>query len=304
MNKINLVLLEDDWTSFTSSYLESLFKEYFNYSIYNNDITYNKKSTLFIVSDRVDQQLLLTIKDKGYKIAIDNLWNGPLVRDRPSRLGYYQISNLNWFWYNDCMWYKSLGYNTYVPHKTYNKIALMPLSRIKYERKLLIDGLENLLDEFIYSYGTARLPDDFSDLTNASHYFNPKWYDDTYFSIVAETNVMHLDPYILLTEKTFKPMAFYHPLLLVAQPNALGYLKSLGFETFNNIFDESYDTENNNHLRINKVIEQVKNFNKQPYDKLTIEKLTHNHNLFFDFKQVNTRIINEIIEPILEYAET
>jgi hypothetical protein len=134
-------------------------------------------------------------------------------------------------------------------------------------------------------------------------YFNPIWYDSTAFSIVAETTVSCSDP-LFITEKTFKPIAFKHPFIIFGQTGVLKYLKELGFETFENIFDESYDTIVDVQDRISQLINQINNYKHKNYDALTLAKLKHNKELFFNKKIVKDRIVKEIINPMLEYAET
>jgi hypothetical protein len=70
------------------------------------------------------------------------------------------------------------------------------------------------------------------------------------------------------------------------------------------LFDENYDTELNWHQRLDCLVKNVSEFKKQPYDMLTQQKIQHNHALFFDHA-VSCKYINEqIIEPLLNYAET
>jgi len=109
-----------------------------------------------------------------------------------------------------------------------------------------------------------------------------------------------LTPFI--TEKTFKTMAFQHPLLVFGCVKTLEHLHNLGFETFDNIFDESYDLILNADDRLKLIIENVKNFNYQAYDQLTRDKLKHNQNLFYNQSLVEHRLLDEIITPIQEYA--
>ena len=45
-------------------------------------------------------------------------------------------------------------------------------------------------------------------------------------------------------------------------------------------------------------------FKKQPLDAVTLAKIQHNHQRFFDQVLVTHRIQQEIINPILEYANT
>jgi hypothetical protein len=79
----------------------------------------------------------------------------------------------------------------------------------------------------------------------------------TYFSIVSETFCIdnpddmflapcaggepHMDGYGF-TEKTFRPLACYHPFVLIGRANMLKRLRALGFKTFSPWIDESYDT--------------------------------------------------------------
>jgi hypothetical protein len=64
-----------------------------------------------------------------------------------------------------------------------------------------------------------------------------------------------------LTEKTFKAIALEMPFILVASAGSLAYLREYGFRTFADIFDESYDLETNDILRIEKVAQVLKDLN-------------------------------------------
>jgi hypothetical protein len=63
-----------------------------------------------------------------------------------------------------------------------------------------------------------------------------KLYEDSYFSIVSETcffeNVGRA-----FTEKTFKPILYKHPFILIAHPNSLELLRSLGYRNFHPFID-------------------------------------------------------------------
>ena len=63
----------------------------------------------------------------------------------------------------------------------------------------------------------------------------------TDISVVLET--VAADTKIHLTEKTLRPIACGHPLMLIAGPGSLDYLRSYGFKTFSPWIDESYDRE-------------------------------------------------------------
>jgi hypothetical protein len=295
--KITLIINDSDFTILHSLYLEPIFNEYFDTVRYDADATYSKNSIVVTNCLNVDQWY----KHLNCKIIVDNMWEEVI----PTNISSHIWTNKNWFWYNESLWYNDLGYHNYIPKKTYKKTALMPMNMHCYHRELLFNALKPYLDQFIYSYASRGilLPDGGDpNSANWQRFFNRQWYDDTHFSIVAETRA--IESGLFITEKTFKPIAFFHPFMILGQPTILSYLHSQGFETFNNIFDESYDTDDNIISRVTKIVDNVKSFRQVEYDNITRDKLEHNHNLFFNKKLVIDKIIKEIIEPTLEYAET
>ena len=96
-----------------------------------------------------------------------------------------------------------------------------------------------------------------AELVSDMHNFFTKkdiWLD-TYFSIVSETSVNEYSTFI--TEKTVRPMIYYHPFIVWGNPNTLSYLRSIGFETFPEFFDESYDSVYNEKDRLNIILDNV-----------------------------------------------
>lgn len=296
MSKITLITHSTDFISIKSSYLQPIFLEYFNIVEFDPTVTYDKNS--IIVTNCLNKNNWH--KDLNYKIIVDNLWE----ERQPVNFNSHVWINKNWFWYNEALWYIELGYNNYTPLKTYNKLALMPMRLHRPHRDQLFHAMAPYLDQLIYSYNAREifLPNDSDEKSGSwQRFFNRQWYDDTYFSLVAETTVTSGE--IFITEKTFKPIAYQHPFLILGQPKILDYLRSQGFETYNNIFDESYDDEYALDKRLEKIINNVKEFNQIPYDAMTLEKLRHNQTLFFNKELIIEKIRKEIIEPTLEYAE-
>jgi hypothetical protein len=126
-----------------------------------------------------------------------------------------------------------------------------------------------------------------------------KLYEESYFSITTETLFYEAGNYI--SEKTFKPFQHLHPFILIGRPGVLKYLQSLGFKTFGDYWDESYDDIEDNSLRMQKLLGVIKtliNKTNEEWDKLNKELkpiLIHNRNnlLSFDVKKVgNTYIKN------------
>lgn len=118
-------------------------------------------------------------------------------------------------------------------------------------------------------------------------------YEKSYFSLVTETGMDH---YLRVTEKTFKPIANYHPFIIIGCHGTLEYLRSLGYQTFPELFNESYDQETNIPKRLLMVVDQVEKFvnlSKEEKDKKyqqVHQKVLHNANLFFNVLPESNRL--------------
>ena len=76
-------------------------------------------------------------------------------------------------------------------------------------------------------------------------------YDTSLINIVTET--YFFNKIIHITEKTYKPIAFMQPFILVAAAGSLQHIKDMGFKTFGNFWDESYDQELDDKQRFRKI---------------------------------------------------
>jgi hypothetical protein len=315
--RLNLLHHPDDPTGFTHSYHKNFMARHFNMVQHEPGQTYNKTDTFLVVNEAKlcypnASYWYRPFQQQGFKIVVDNLWEYKgqyKVQFPPEDLpGTHVAQCVNWFWYGESIWYKTDGTHNYIPNKQYKKLALMPINLDKPHRREMVIQFSEFLDSIIWSYASyGRTLHNDTDLLPsgqpASRHFNPEWYDDTYFSIVAESK--YEDWYdMFLTEKTFKPIAYYHPMVIMGQAGALAYLQSQGFETFSNLFDESYDSEPDWVRRVSKIKQAIKDFEPVEYDQLTKQKLQHNHNLFFNTALVEQRIVDEVINPIYEYVST
>jgi hypothetical protein len=299
--KIDLVLRPNEFTSFTSFYLEEFWRRYFNISLYDSQKTYDKNRTLFAVWwMNVDTDpWVKDMQSQGYKIVVDNLWERRTYRD-----DFYWIEHKYSMGWNESLWWEALGYSTYYPQKNLEYIALLQLRLQKPERDCIVDSFDALLPKILWSYLSRGklLPND-ADMNDPSvqRYMHESWYNTTYCSVVTES-FQHGD--IHISEKSYKPLAYYHPFMVLGCPGTLQSLKEAGFETFNNLFDESYDTIDNFESRLKIVKSNLENIDLKDYDKLTLDKLEHNHNHFFNKARTLELIEKEIIIPLIEYAET
>jgi hypothetical protein len=89
-----------------------------------------------------------------------------------------------------------------------------------------------------------------------------------------------------LTEKTFKPIALGMPFIIVGTQGSLRYLRSYGFKTFGDLWDESYDDEPDDVKRIEKIAQVLKMLDgleehRQDIFKSAHEIIEHNWNHFY-----------------------
>lgn len=90
-----------------------------------------------------------------------------------------------------------------------------------------------------------------------------------------------------ITEKTFKAIALEMPFVLVAPAHSLEYMRSYGFKTFDGIFDESYDLETDDILRVEKVTRLLKDLDnlncqeRQQIHRACIPIVEHNFRHFY-----------------------
>jgi hypothetical protein len=130
----------------------------------------------------------------------------------------------------------------------------------------------------------------------------------TRVSVVLETVVDSTK--IHLTEKILRPIACAHPFVLAAGPGALKYLRSYGFRTFSNFWDESYDEETDTLLRLQKIIttmKQIQNLSPDEWQKIKCIA-EHNQRHFFSEEFINqvtkelTHNLNQAVDFCIENA--
>lgn len=86
------------------------------------------------------------------------------------------------------------------------------------------------------------------------------YWQNSFASVVCETVFGdNNDP--VITEKTLKPLAYGQPLLLLACNGALALLQNLGFQTFSDVIDESYDSITSPQMRLEHVLREIKRLN-------------------------------------------
>lgn len=87
-------------------------------------------------------------------------------------------------------------------------------------------------------------------------YVYPRQYQDTWFSLVAETVFEY--PWSFRTEKIYKPILAGHPFIAAANYGFYRDLRDIGFMSYNNIIDESFDLIVDNQKRLDRIVHEVR----------------------------------------------
>jgi hypothetical protein len=95
-----------------------------------------------------------------------------------------------------------------------------------------------------------------------------KSYRNSFCGVINETRFAQ--PFGYFSEKTLTAINSKLPIIVVAPPYTLKYLKTFGFKTFDRWWDESYDIETNHHKRITKIFDIIDYINSKSIDELTI----------------------------------
>jgi hypothetical protein len=100
-----------------------------------------------------------------------------------------------------------------------------------------------------------------------------QYYENSFMSIVTETYFYNWNT-LFLSEKTFKPIAYKQPFILVSIPYSLQFLKELGYKTFHPFIDESYDLEIDDAKRMEMIvleIERICNLSDKELKELSLK---------------------------------
>ena len=105
-------------------------------------------------------------------------------------------------------------------------------------------------------------------------------YQNSIYIITECLFEMETDRYHL-SEKTYKAMLLKMPFIMIGPPYSLRHLRSLGYKTFNHMWNEQYDTIIEPSERLNNIKELILNLSKKDLKKLVVDNydiLEYNYN--------------------------
>ena len=285
------------WSFSNLPHFLPIINKHFEFESYQENKNYNNRTVFLIMASSYNAEMAKQFEHRRviidlcveglfgkwgelYKIKAPNhrILYGSYIENPPDDL----VSVANFFWYNEALSNISKGYNTsYIPNKNFAKKFLMPIGVLPGESPIVTKKYDQ-------------------------RHLNPMWYDDTCFGVVVESfNGQTLIPEVpvFVTEKTFKPIAGHQPFMIIGGAGILAYLRSQGFETYDNIFDETYDTETNFDKKLDIIVGNIERYVKEPYSTKTLKKIKHNFKLFYNVDVIHNGIVKDIVEPIVKFIE-
>lgn len=171
----------------------------------------------------------------------------------------------------------SLGHNVSINNVSYR-------NEVETVLEDYYEGKERLVEFFKTYNPTTHYVYDETDLeNNKAANLNVDAHNKSFVNIVTESS--YEDNFIFFTEKTFKPIYCAQPFILIGNPYSLRKLKELGFKTFSQWWDESYDEEVDFTRRYEKIVKLMEDISSWSLDEcLNItqqmeEVFIHNFNI-------------------------
>jgi len=135
----------------------------------------------------------------------------------------------------------------------------------------------------------------------ASADFEVKDYESTEIEVVLET--LFDDSRLQLTEKILRPIAVGQPFILAGTQGSLDYLRSYGFKTFDNIWDESYDNEPSAEKRLLAIADLMKTIGnwsvtERQLNQHAMQLITQHNRQHFFSQNFSDQVIRELTANI------
>lgn len=141
---------------------------------------------------------------------------------------------------------------------------------------------------------------------------DPTWlhstdlYKQSFCSVIVETSPGN--KFINLSEKTIRALCLGHPIIFIATPGTVKFLRTLNFDMFDDLIDHSYDNVIDHQQRMMQSLESVKKINNYSVEELSainqslISRRQHNidimHKLYNAIPQRSIEILEDITNLI------
>ena len=150
-------------------------------------------------------------------------------------------------------------------------------------------------EDFEKKFYNLNVINDTGHSYNLSYFVNMKLFHITKFSLIVETVAKHDEYHV--TEKTLKCLILGHPFIVMGSYKYLDFLRQLGFKTYNEIFDESYDLISDISQRTDAVLKLTQQISNFDFDVQKLKEI-QNHNLINLIKLRSPTIYKNFIDQV------
>ena len=242
--------------------------------------------------------------------SLHNIQTNPEFPNLPDLQHVKWSGGVSWFWFYMYRKHKDKKYDFDHGEKQYDFLYLNKLARG--HRQRLFEKMRPYLMNSLYSNWekNVKLPREY-ELPWAKDYpkigldqdIYEKPYNHSKFSLVSESNDTNNE--IFMTEKIWKAIIAKHVFVVHGNFLYLQKLREMGFKTFSSYFDEGYDQELHQKLRIEKITKtcvKLLSSNWQDIYLQTQALRQHNHDTFFNKEKLSEQV-NKTLELFLEFAD-
>jgi len=248
------------------------------------------------------------LHSQGFKFVKSTPWECNETVQREDGRGWPQLDidhikwtgGVSWFWFY--MYRKHNGAQITTKHDT-KKFDFLFLNKTKkVHRTKLIDAFDrDFFNESLYTnWPDKKLPQEYEQhfpypLRGKDQDIVAQQYSDTKFSLLSESSVNNDE--VFITERLWKSIIAEHPFVVHGNHLYLQKLREMGFKTFSKYFDESYDLESDNEIRIKKIVDTCIDLKKSNWKDLYLQTLDlrkHNKELFFNKEKLGEQINNTL----------
>jgi len=164
-----------------------------------------------------------------------------------------------------------------------------------------VDKIRTQAIEFMKDLPLVLDVTDFQE--NGCFYDDTLWssasfYQNSFMSILTESSPM--GPGCYVSEVIFKAIVFMHPFMIIGQPRTLEVLREWGFDTFDDVFDNSYDLEEDMFKRTEMVLAQMQTINSMTQEELKQKTLEIRERLVYNKRRYFSKEFRDITKGYFE----
>ena len=184
-----------------------------------------------------------------------------------------------------------------------NSMNMFQNSHSYYERRhMRLEDYDKLIQKLPILPPAANSLQQFADGDCGEYLvmFNEQIMLDSWVTVVSEASFGAEEHTCFISEKTFKPIACYHPFIIFGNKGSLARLRELGYKTFSPYIDESYD-ELDTWDRMDAVVKEITRLNNMATDDRLPwlagirDILTHNYQILSNRSTDDTPIYSNVI---------